>query len=545
MRQRLHFFRHTILTAACVCAATMAHAASCNGPQALTAALRQHPTEKSALALGNWFAVHQQFSCAADAFRQGLKVAPKSAQLHYLTGVALLSGGHDADAIPEIQQATQLDATVLKPHMMLAHLYGEFGRLKEAEEQWKKALAIDPKSETALEGLAEELLDRKDYISVVQLLQPAPRTEKLSIDLAKAFGNMNYLDEAAQALVQALENKPASIPLSQALSVVLIKLTRTQDAITLLQHTADLNPNNQEALLNLFRALVLTDHYTQARTIGPKLLEAHPHDVQVLYLNGVVNRATGNYALAKTQLQEAVALAPEYWDARYNLGMVLDFLHEWKEAREQLEKALSMSDELAELHFELAKALRGLGETDAARAEMQKYQTRKKDEELANQAVTVTAQGDKDVESGKWTEAAAHYREAIDLYPKSAQIHFKLAQVLEHNGDAENERKELEEAVRLDAKLAGAQNLLGYVLGQSGDNDGAIEHYRLATQAAPGWTMAWINLAASLASGQQYAAARDALNNALKVEPNNPQAKEFADQLAHDPAAQKALAAKP
>ena len=94
--------------------------------------------------------------------------------------------------------------------------------------------------------------------------------------------------------------------------------------------------------------------------------------------------------------------------------------------------------------------------------------------------------------------------------------------------------------MKLDPKLAAAQVELGYLLSRSGDTIGAIEHFRLAVDAAPGWVDAWINLAAQLAVGGQYADARKAVATALKLDPENAQAKRLRDRLAQDPAAQQA-----
>ena len=58
-------------------------------------------------------------------------------------------------------------------------------------------------------------------------------------------------------------------------------------------------PNNQDAVVQLFRILVLTNHINAARPIGPKLLAQRPHDPEVLYLNGIVLRAVGDYPGAK------------------------------------------------------------------------------------------------------------------------------------------------------------------------------------------------------------------------------------------------------
>jgi tetratricopeptide (TPR) repeat protein len=528
-----------ILLAACMGFTGTAHAA-CTGPQAITAKVHAHPTTENAILLGSWFASHHQFECAVVTFRGAIKANPGSAQLYYLEGLALVGWGHTAEALPALQESIRLESDVVKPHLMLAGLYDQAAQRDKAEEQWKQALGIDPHSVPALEGLSADLLARQDYMDVIGLLRDAPRTERLAINLSKALGMLNYLDDANKVLTEALKLSPGSIPLASAMTVVLVKQLRYQEAINLLQQTVQKNPGNQEAEVQLFRLLVLTNHIDLARPIGPKLLAQRPHDSEVLYLNGIVERSIGDYALAKSHLEAAVAIDPDFFNSRYNLGMVLVFLHEWKEAAEQLEKAIALGATQAETHFELAEALRGLGENDRALEEMKQYQGLKKAEEAGLEAATGAAQGDTDLAAGKVTEAIAHYREAAEGQPDNANYKFKLAIALHKAGDTDAERAQLEEAVKLEPDLAGAQEQLGYLLSRSGDAEGAIEHFRMAVQATPAWVEAWINLAGELAEDGHFAEARDAVATALRLDPANAEARELSDQLARDPAAQQA-----
>src|ERR1700735_1919999 len=76
-----------LLAAGCGRGLPPSAAAECAAPPALQANLHAHPTAENAIAVGNWFASHQQFGCAVDVFRGALRTDPKSAQLHYLEGL--------------------------------------------------------------------------------------------------------------------------------------------------------------------------------------------------------------------------------------------------------------------------------------------------------------------------------------------------------------------------------------------------------------------------------------------------------------------------
>ena len=255
--------------------AAPAHA-GCSGPQALVAKLKAQPTTENAVVLGSWYASNKRLDCAISTFRAALKGEPDSAQLHYLVGLAYFTSNQLAEALPELQRAVQLDPEVIKPHLLLALVLDQSGKHQDAELQWREALRIDPKSTTALEGLATDLIARDDSQGVILLLRDAPRTEKLSINLAQSLGRLNFVSEAFAVLEEALKASPDSVPLASAMTVVLIKQQRFQDAINLLQHTVEANPSSQEAQVLLFRVLVLTNHINAARPVGPKLLELRP-----------------------------------------------------------------------------------------------------------------------------------------------------------------------------------------------------------------------------------------------------------------------------
>jgi tetratricopeptide (TPR) repeat protein len=528
--------RKWLLRAACVLFAGTAHA-SCIGPQALAAQFRAHPSTENAVLLGSWFASQKQFPCAVETFRKARKADPQSAQLDYLEGLALLGEGNAPEALPLIKESIRLEPQVIKPHLVLASLYAQSGDHTQAEEQWRQALAIDPASEAALEGLSGDLLAREDYAGVIALLRTAPRTERLAINLARALGIYDYLDDAAKVLTEAMQLSPHSLDLPKAMTVVLVKMRHYGEAIDLVQATADAHPDDVDAHVELFRILVLTNHFDRARPLAPRLLALRPHDSEVLYLCGIVDRAVGDNVQAKAHLQAAVAIDPNFFNSRYNLGMVLVLLHEWEEARENLEKAIALDTPVPEVHFELAKALKGLGETERATQEMKLYQQLKKADETALEAAAAAAQGDKDLEDGKLDSAAQHYREAVATVPANAVYKYKLSIALRQAGDMAGERAQLEEAIKADPRLAGAQNELGYLLAREGNAEAALEHFRMAIQAAPAWTEAWINLAGELAAVGHFSEARDAVAKALSLDPTNADARELSEQLARDPAA--------
>ena len=116
--------------------------------------------------------------------------------------------------------------------------------------------------------------------------------------------------------------------------------------------------------------------------------------------------------------------------------------------------------------------------------------------------------------------------------PDDAQINYKLAVALDKTGDLTGERLALEKAIQINPDLAVAQNQLGFLDSQSGNRISAEKHFREAVRAAPRFTEAWVNLAATLGLQSRFTEAQDAVTNALRLEPQNPQALLLRDTIA-------------
>jgi tetratricopeptide (TPR) repeat protein len=507
--------------------------AACLGPQPLQARLQAHPDADTYVALGTWFGDRHQYACAIEAYRGALKFDPNSAQLHYLVGLSLYFSGHSEESVKPLQQSIELASDVLKPHLILGAAFDELHRGEEARAQWVAALKIDSHSAIALDGLSKNLIAAGDYISVIALLRstPAPRDEKLTLDLALALDRAGMLDDAADTLTQALAKAPSSLPLSNVLATVLVKQGHPSEATRVAEKSVRLHPRDLGAKKLYLQVLVFNDDMNLAVPLAAKLIAAAPHDSDVLYLNGILERVSGKYAAARSHLEEAISLVPDYYNSRYNLGLVLTELGDAKGAREQLEKALALGAKEPEVRFKLAAVLRTLGETQLAQEQLKLYQQERQEKADRSIAASKAAQAAKAVAAKDMPKAVALYRDAVAASPRDVLLAYKLAMALDTTGDTAAELSVLEQVVKLDPDFALAQNQLGYLLSRSGDSEGAEEHFRQAVRAAPGYTQAWVSLAATLGVESRFPEAQEAIASALRLDPDNAEARQLREEL--------------
>jgi Flp pilus assembly protein TadD len=169
---------------------------------------------------------------------------------------------------------------------------------------------------------------------------------------------------------------------------------------------------------------------------------------EALTLLGVILAVKGDNAGALSALREAVALAPENYDAQLALGRALYGASDPKGAATAFRAAIRLKPDDAKTRFFLATTLEAAGD-DAG--------------------------------------AETAYRELLTLRPDSAEGHLGLGVLLVKLGaDRENEGiKELSRAISLNGELYEARIALGRALVRHGRPQEALEHLQRAAALAP------------------------------------------------------------
>ncbi|HEX4311360.1 MAG TPA: tetratricopeptide repeat protein [Acidobacteriaceae bacterium] len=505
-------------------------APTCAKPPAIAARLASHPDAQAWIDLGNGFGERRQFACAQQAFRSGLRLVPGSAQLNYLLGLSLYESEDFDKAVPPLQRSIKADPSVLKPHLLLASIDARLARPADAETEWRAALQIDPSSEIALRGLSQALLAQGKVAEEITFLNTVHLDDDLTIDLALAYTRNGQLEQAVDTVSKAVDAAPDSVKLVNTLVTLYIKVSRTFDAQKIAEKSYQLHPDDFSAQISYLRTLVVNGDWGPAIPLGKKVIAENPNAFDALYLEGVLERQSGDYPAARQHLMAAVAQDPKLANLRANLGITLEQLHENVYAKLELEQAIELGDKDPETHFALANVLRASGDADGARQEMARYQTAVKEKDAGALAVSKSSEATLALDKGDTQKAVQLYREAFAATPKDALLGYKLSVALDKAGDTDGEQAILEQVITLNPTIALAQNQLGYLESRRGNYSSAESHFREAVTSAPAFTQAWISLAATLGMESKFPEAQQAVANALHLDPQNTEAQ----QLRHD-----------
>jgi tetratricopeptide (TPR) repeat protein len=184
------------------------------------------------------YSAYRLYSDLADEARLGLIVlAPKSAQVHQVMAHELARQGQTKEAIENYKIALQLDPRLPGLHFELAELMNtsaEAGGPEEAEKEYKAALEVNPadeKSECRLGNIAAQrgaLEEAQQHYS--RALQLQPDDTDANVGLAKVMMSLGQLDKAEALLKHATEVDPTIALAHFRLSTIYRQTGKPEDA---------------------------------------------------------------------------------------------------------------------------------------------------------------------------------------------------------------------------------------------------------------------------------------------------------------------------
>jgi tetratricopeptide (TPR) repeat protein len=189
-----------------------------------------------------------QYGQCSQSMRRRLRVLPESSLLllatcAYYAGdyrtaslvarrLAINSGtrpiglywGSKADqrlAVAALTRAGEIDAESPRMHVLLGDVYRQERSWGDAEEEYQKALVLEPEDRSARLGLAISLLDDAKldaaYATSTSLLQKHPDDPEANLLTGEILVQRNLYDEAETYLNKSRDNKPEFLPRLHAL----------------------------------------------------------------------------------------------------------------------------------------------------------------------------------------------------------------------------------------------------------------------------------------------------------------------------------------
>ncbi len=542
---------------------------SCRGSASATRELSElleketlHPTARGYNTIGFRFAQEQNFSCAVSAFGIALSLDPQFWEARYNLALALARTSERERAADVFRLVIQQKPGFPQAHNALGLLLLDLGKLDAAADEFMAVLKITPRDTNAASNLAKALQAQKKYPAEIFYLRQAlawDPPKELAYDMRLALGLAYYqngnIDESIDVLRKLVASYPKSAEAHYTLATVYVKNIRYKEAKDEYEEALRLAPEDNAARLSLAKALIEIGEHTAALPHLQEYIRRVPKDYEGYFVTGHAYRRLGELTKAAEEFRRAGELKPDSYDARYNLGYVLARTGNVDEAIQQLEAAKKLNPHAPEAPYELGLLFKKKGEPQRAEEELRAFHEAERWSERGRTAQLLVAKGNDLLLKGDAKAALAVYREALELEPNNAKMHYNLGLALEKLGSREEEERELEKTVELDPNLDEARNQLGILLmadgkvseaerefkaailinptyaeadnnlgtlyGRQGKSSEAATLFRQAIQNNPQYAQAYVNLGVTLASEGKYTEAKQQLEQALRVEPNN------------------------
>ena len=243
-----------------------------------------------------------QIDAAEKVYREILKSAPDHFDSLHMLGVACGQTNKLQEALHYLDLAISLNQSVPTAHCNRGNVLRDAGQFEKAIESFNRALNLQAQFPGALIGRARSLEALKRFPEAILDLENAIR---LKPDLLDAHSRLIDLLYHSGKYIEALEK---------------------------ISHLLILSPQNIPALILKNKILQSLNRNADSIAVTSKILAIDPHCAMAYKLKADAFRNTSNLRRALEAYDEALRIQPDFPDAHYGRGIVLQAFKRFDEA---------------------------------------------------------------------------------------------------------------------------------------------------------------------------------------------------------------------
>ena len=309
---------------------------------------------------------------------------PVSLDSAFLLYQIYLDAGRFDDALQTAEWMVDAAPDRARGRVAIANVYNRLGRQAEAEAILRDALAASPGDLHLYTSLAHLLHTREDYAAEIALHR--------------------------EILVRHPERHASLTALGEAQ----LKNGDPEAAVAAFMAVEESHPNDLDARLRLAFLFFESHRYLAARERFEHVLVRRPHNHEVAFFLGVVDRRIGDVDSAI----EAFARIPEehkyYADARSQIASAYERRGDYAEALEQVERSLAVRESREMLLYAATLRAKAGDLEGAVKAVEELLEQAPDDDELLFNLGVVYGEADRS------DEAVSHMRRALEVNPENA-----------------------------------------------------------------------------------------------------------------------------
>jgi len=355
--------------------------------------------------------------------------------------------------------------------------------LESSEEEYRKAIKLNPNQVSALLGVAQLSLLKKDYSAA-----------QASVDEALSLHSQNIRVLTFNAEISRTQGNHTQAK------------KRYEDAL-------EVRKNYVPALSGLIAVHIALKEFDLASAAIEQLLVENPKYVNAYYFKALIFGHKNDFKSAENELRHVFRLNEEHMLGIFLMGRIQHLLENY----EQAENYLSKFNKGFPLHLQTVKLLAStrlkLKDEDGAKKLLLNVKSHDSDSEILSLLGMAYAQ------SGEISKGTEYFERATKISPNQAKLKAQLGVSYLVGGDINEAVKVLESAVKQDSSDTRADMML--ILAHLRD-----KNYKKAQSSALSYVekdsnnpIAYNFLAAAYSGVQEYEKARKALEKALVINP--------------------------
>jgi tetratricopeptide (TPR) repeat protein len=386
---------------------------------------------------------HQYLELAARLAYRGVRLYPESAWGHRFLGDMLFERDRWEDAAQEYKKALAIDPRQSGLHTLLGEAYLHTGKLEDADTEFRQELQLDSRYERAWLGLANVQLAKGQ---AVEALASVDAVWKNSPEFLKAHPEMPSIElprETAQDCIARLVDQPEG-PAKHLLLAALYASVNEHD----------LSERRWQSFQSDLSKWQPTSRVAPQGNSGPDSCKLH------------------QYSRCIASLQNAKPLAsPAY----LLLGKNYFTMQQYERAAEALAQVHGDKNANSEASYWLERTYQALGAEAYTQLEVS-FPDSWRTHQL--RAESFALRRDRD-------NAIKEYETALQLRPNDAELHEALGEFYLDDRSDPDAQRELEKAVALDPSRTKTLYLLGRLYILDGESEKAVSFLDRALQLQP------------------------------------------------------------
>jgi tetratricopeptide (TPR) repeat protein len=309
----------------------------------------------------------KHFDAARQRIRRQFQKTPDSPAAHFFEGKIMTAEGKWDAAEAELQKTLQLDPNFSNAYDWLVQTYLATNKLPQAVSQLQAELSKDPNNSSALMTLALVYERMKDFPKARDAYE---KLLSIKPDFARALNNLAYLyserlndlDKAYDLARKARDLQAQDASVGDTFGWVLYKRGEYQQALTVLQESAEKVADNPEIQFHLGMTAYMMGQTDMARVALQKAASAAKDfpgkDESKRRLALLGSGTSASPELSISQLEAMTKVQPNDVISQMRLG-------EAYETQGASEKAAAAFEQVLKLNPKLAAAITKLAELNA------------------------------------------------------------------------------------------------------------------------------------------------------------------------------------